>query len=435
MKNKLLLLVLALLISLNAGNNSILADAGFVDNSVSSNTTDQTTNGPTRNHFKVIQAAEVELAGNPQKPAIGPKGDFILVPAKDLNQLYYITIVNDAPVRNNFTIPTGEQPVDVVISSNGNRAYVANEGDKTITVIDLDEEDSEVLGKIDLNGKPKRLALNNNNGYLYTLNENEDTVTVIDLKDEDSEVVNVIPVGEGPYSIKLTENGTTAYVVNRGNNSVTEVDLTSPEGTTLRKPIPVGVYPTDIIISKDNSMALVTNALDNNISLFNPTLDQPFVFGNIGNLAKPFGIVYDSKGDCAVALSYYTGRLDFFDLQFASQGIVTELSHDPVTINEKPEYITLNNDGIIAITHPRKDVMSVILFDVEKEKIERPVNKTIEKAGNSDDFSNAIDVLKNIESENNNTEEANKEPESTEEIIDDVIQNKNDPTRGRIKAE
>ncbi|MEW5820789.1 MAG: YncE family protein [Cyanobacteriota bacterium] len=434
MKYRGLLVALTFLIasSFVVVNDVALADAGL-SNDLSSKSND---NVRIVNHFRLLNQATVELAGNIQKPGITPKGDTILVPAKDLDQLYYITMVQDTPVLNKFTIPTGKGPVDVVISKNGKRAYVANETGKSISIIRLEEEDSSRVTDIAIDGSPCRLALGKDGKYLYVLTKDaEDNVVVIKLGDENSELVNLIPVGEGPHSLKISENGNMAYVVNRGDNTITEIDLTSPEGTIFKDKIDVGVYPTDIAVNKEGNIALVTNALSNNVSLYDPNENPITIFGTIGNLAKPFGIAYDPIGNFAVAMSYYNGKLEFYDLQNASQRIVSPLQDADVTIDEKGEYITLCEKGLIAVSHPNKDILSVIDYNIEKEEIVIPV--VPEPTANQNPMPGINDITKLLESQETQDTQNQKpvDDSSAEDIIQDVIKDQGDPLRGRTKAE
>lgn len=428
MKSKLLIITVALFmgISIASGINKVFADAGFAGEKTSENFI-------TRNYLKVPFSTTLELAGNPQKPAISPRGDFILVPAKEFDQLYYITMIKDTPTLQTFNIATGKGPIDVVISNNSHRAYVANELDNSISIIRLDGGESEIVTNIDLGGKPRSIALSPDNKYLYVLNYEQNSLIVIKLDEENSSIVNIIKVGIGPVAIKLSDTGKMAYVVNQGDNTITQIDFTSPEGSIFQEAINVGTYPTDLAINKDDTLVMATNGFSNSISLFNPVEVPSIVFGSINNFAKPFGIVSDSKEAFAVAIGYYTGQIDFYDLQQSSSGQVTALEHDPISIQEKPEFITLNNKAkLITIIHPRKNLLSLIRYDMEKTKIELPQPP---EANNINAVSEVKNIKENMEDRLIEQVEEQVPKDDVDEVIKEVLDEKGNPLKGRTRAE
>ena len=78
----------------------------------------------------------------------------------------------------------------------------------------------------------------------YVANNGDDTVTPIDLAT--GTPGTPIPVGHNPYAIAITPDGKIAYVANFNGNTVTPIDLASGTPGT---PIPVGVSPYAIAIT------------------------------------------------------------------------------------------------------------------------------------------------------------------------------------------
>lgn len=313
----------------------------------------------------------LELPGNPRKPAISPRGNYILVPAKDLDYLYYISISNKTPRLEKYTIPTGKSPVDVVIDGKGRRAYVANEDDDSITILRPDEKTTENIATIKVGSHPCALAISKNNQYLYVLNRGENTVAVVELDDEDSKVINKINVGHWPYAIKINNFANKAFVVNRGQNTVNEIDLTNPEGILQKDPVTVGLLPTDIALSKSGDVALVTNALDDSISLFSPLDFQSTEFNKLKGLSRPFAAVTDPVEEIAFVANSEGDRLNFYDLKYSSQKNITEAKHGDYYVGNKTEFIALNNKTkMITLTQPRNDTSTIFFYNVERRPVE-----------------------------------------------------------------
>jgi YVTN family beta-propeller protein len=101
----------------------------------------------------------------------------------------------------------------------------------------------------------------------YVANEGDKTVTPIDTATKAAG--SPITVGNYPYAIAITPDGSTAYVANEGGNTVTAIDTaTDTAGSTIA----VGNYPDGIAITPDGSTAYVANEGDNTVTLNGTTL-------------------------------------------------------------------------------------------------------------------------------------------------------------------
>jgi DNA-binding beta-propeller fold protein YncE len=367
MRRIIKLVLLCCFLTLNINTNAI-ADAGFEE--PAKEKSQVSTEKPVEDletHFKIFTNYVIKLPGNPYKPAISSDGRFILIPAKDLNSLYYITVFNGMPTVADYTIKTGTAPVDVVISKNNQYAYVANQGDNTISIIKLDGENSYIVDTLRTGNNPYSLALSNDDRYLYVVNRGDDSVAAVKLMSDDTYVTNVIPVGNWPSSIKLSKDSKTAYVVNRGDNTVSVLDLTHPDGTVFQEEIMVGTAPIDIGISAHGELAAVSNSLDNDVSVLDPSLHPAYVYGKIMNASRPAGIVTDINNNYMIVVNSGDSMLGIYDFEYAERDILIELSHDTALLKDKPEYIALNsNKKVLAITHPDTDFLTIITYELEQ---------------------------------------------------------------------
>jgi len=109
------------------------------------------------------------------------------------------------------TVTVGRNPVTVVITPDGTKAYVTNAGANSVSVIDT--------------------AANT--------------------------VVATVPVGRTPVDIAVTPDGTKAYVTNAGGNSVSVI---STAANTVVATVSVGFIPVDVVISPNGSSAYVANS-------------------------------------------------------------------------------------------------------------------------------------------------------------------------------
>src|SRR4051794_6476312 len=109
----------------------------------------------TSDHTKLT---DIPVATEPRSVAVDPNNTFAYVASPATNQVTVIKITNanpasfvaavDTTVGVNGKITTGAEPWDIVISPDGNRVFVANSGQDTITVINATNR--SVIGNIDL---------------------------------------------------------------------------------------------------------------------------------------------------------------------------------------------------------------------------------------------------------------------------------------------
>ena len=105
------------------------------------------------------------------------------------------------------TIPVGNIPHGVAITPDGTQAYVANNGDGTVSVIAT--ATNTVAGL----PNPFAVAITPDGTQAYVTN-GYTTNTVSVIKTANRAVVATIPVGNFPIGVAITPDGTHAYVTN-----------------------------------------------------------------------------------------------------------------------------------------------------------------------------------------------------------------------------
>jgi YVTN family beta-propeller protein len=121
---------------------------------------------------------------------------------------------------------------------------------------------------------PNEVVISKDNRYAYVACSNDNTVSVIDLTKKKSiaSVSTAIhpdaPEGSTTNSVCLTPDQKTIFAANADNNSLTVVDVKSPSHPRPVGFIPVGWYPTKVLILKDKTV-LVLNGKGGR-SLANP---------------------------------------------------------------------------------------------------------------------------------------------------------------------
>ncbi len=185
-----------------------------------------------------------------------------------------ITIIDIPTNTVSGIIPGFDGPSGMVITPNGNTAYVNNYGGPgglgsgngtTVRVVNLTT--NTIVGPpITVGLAPAGLAISPDGAFVYVINYvtgNPVSGTISVIQTSTNTVVNTIPGFSGPFAIAITPNGKYAYVTNFGSNnfapfgtSISVVNLTS---NTIIAAINVGIQPSGIAITPDGRYAYVTN--------------------------------------------------------------------------------------------------------------------------------------------------------------------------------
>ncbi len=108
-------------------------------------------------------------------------------------------------------LKVGKQPNGIAISPEGDRAFVALQGDGRVAVIDIsDPEDLDVDRKIKVGKEPVALVLAPNGTQLFVANSATNDVSVIDATLDNPAVVATVDVssfGRAPWSLAVTDDG------------------------------------------------------------------------------------------------------------------------------------------------------------------------------------------------------------------------------------
>jgi YVTN family beta-propeller protein len=115
--------------------------------------------------------------------------------------------------------PTGDHPTEIVTTKNGRYAFVANANDNSVSVLDL-------ISKTTVSH----------------------AVTATDPG---------APEGSTPNSLALTPDEKTLLVANADNNSLTVIDVANPMRPSPAGFIPVGWYPTKVLVLKDRTVLVL----------------------------------------------------------------------------------------------------------------------------------------------------------------------------------
>jgi len=113
--------------------------------------------------------------------------------------------------------------------------------------------------------------------FAYITNESDETVSVIDTA-TDTLLVKV-NLGLGPEGVAANPAGTRVYVANLGYETVSVIDTaTNSEVAT----VPVGVSPFGVAVNSAGTLVYVTDLFDSNVSIIDTATNNVLATVNLG---------------------------------------------------------------------------------------------------------------------------------------------------------
>ncbi len=208
-------------------------------------------------NIAVIDIASHKVTGNiafnhgirPHCPMIGPKDGHLYV-TTELDQT--ITIIDPRTLKIVGTLPTGQPESHMLIlSHDGRRAYTANVGPGTVSVIDIAAR--KVLKVIRVSKNTQRISISPDDKWVFTADQTKPQMAVISTAT--NTVARWIPMEGIGYGSATTPDGRWLLVALPDQNKVAVIDLKSMQ---VARTVNVGTYPQEIIVRPDGKSAYVS---------------------------------------------------------------------------------------------------------------------------------------------------------------------------------
>jgi len=211
------------------------------------------------------------------------------------------------------SLPLGDLPLNIAVSSNRRYAAVTNNGQSTQTIQLLDAKNDKLLDQVVIGKSWGGIAFSNNEKFLYASGGNDNWILQYSIQNNKLITTDTFKLGLpwpkqliSPTGIMLNDKKHLMYVVTKENNSLYVIDLQnhqvlqtiplsaeaygcllSPdkkelyislwggdkimvyntEQKILTDSIAVGDNPNDLCVSRDGKYLYVANANDNSVSV------------------------------------------------------------------------------------------------------------------------------------------------------------------------
>ena len=239
---------------------------------------------------------------NPSGVAI--VGNRAYVANQGTNTVSVLDATTGAAVGNPIVV--GSAPTGVAASPDGSKVYVTNRTSGSVSVIST--ADNKVVNTITVGTQPESVTFytDGTRVYAYVTNYGSKSVSVIDttLAQQPKVIATISNVGTNPRGIAYvqTANGPRVYVANSGAGTVSVINAstnklidTKPSTTLTVDPISVGSAPQQIAVSPDGTRIYVTNQNSNSVSVIN-TATNAIDGAAIVVGSKPAGVALSADG-------------------------------------------------------------------------------------------------------------------------------------------
>jgi YVTN family beta-propeller protein len=239
--------------------------------------------------------------------AAAPSGTLLVLNKSDDT----MSFIDLASIEVRATLPTGDGPHEVAVSSDGKTAVVTNYGDtnhpgKTLTVVDVPGK--KVLRTIDLGtySRPHGIVWLQGDEVAVTV-EGSKALLVVGVND--GKVKHAIPTDQvGTHMVAVSPKHRRAFTANIGSGSTTVIDLASHQRVA---DVATGKGAEGIAVAPDGSEVWVTNREANTVSIIDPATLKITATLEPGKM--PIRVKFTPDGTRALVSNAVSGDVAIFD--------------------------------------------------------------------------------------------------------------------------
>lgn len=234
-------------------------------------------------------------------------------------------------------IRVGSQPHGIAMDVESRLAFVANYGDGSVSVLDLDT--NSAVRKINVGRNPQNVAVDSASGVLLVGCDGSHKVQIYDLRDY--RLIGSISTGDGPIRLAVDSSKKVAYAVAQGKSTMQVISLTTHK---VVRTIPVAANPRVIALDQKDQIAYVGHWDSSTVSVID--LTTGYLVTNIRVGRNPNSIVISTGARVALVASHGVthgtrGSVSVIDLD--SRSVRQTIKADP-----EPSRIALDESAGVA---------------------------------------------------------------------------------------
>jgi DNA-binding beta-propeller fold protein YncE len=302
------------------------------------------------------------------KSVVSPAGkDAVLI--VDVADPLNPKIVANLPLKNSVVGP----PVNLDIDPTNSVAIVADSmdavkdgdnwkqvPDNKIYVIDLKAKPAALVSTITGDKQPSGLSINPAGNLALVANRAGKSISVLSINGTDVKITDTIDMGDEVSAVVFTPDGKHALAAKPSANKVALLDVNGDKVTYSKHDILTGLFPYNVIVSPNGSIALTADNGNNGTSDGNVDtvsvidLTAPVhVIDHVTVPDSPEGLAFSPKGNLAVAVEATGSNKSKDEFYYHPHGEVTVLKIDgkhvtrlnDIEVGALPEAVGFTPDG------------------------------------------------------------------------------------------
>jgi DNA-binding beta-propeller fold protein YncE len=303
------------------------------------------------------------------KTVVSPAGkDSILI--VDLANPLDPKIVANLPLKNSVVGP----PVNLDIDPTNSVAIVADSmdvikdgdawkpvPDNKIYVIDLKAKPAKLINTIEGAKQPSGLSINPSGNLALVANRAGKSISVLSINGTDVKLADTVDMGDEVSAVVFTPDGKHALATKAPANKVALLDVDGAKVTYTKRDLPAGIFPYNIVVAPNGSIALTANtgnggSSDGNVdtvSVIDLTANPVRVIDHLTVPDSPEGLAFSPKGNLAVAVEATGSNKSKDEFYYHPHGTVTVLRVDgkkvtrlnDIEVGALPEAVGFTPDG------------------------------------------------------------------------------------------
>ncbi len=325
----------------------------------------------------VVQAAPFMIVGNDEKLAFDDSGKAILsLPGKDSVLIVDLAnplspkIIANLQLKNSVVGP----PVNLDIDPTGSIAIVADSmdvikdgdalkavPDDKIYVIDLKAKPAKLVATLTGDKQPSGLSINPAGTLALVANRAGKSITVLSIKGTDVKVIDTVAMGEEVSHVVFTPDGKRALATKFAGHKIALLDVAGDKVTYTKQDLPVGLWPYNVAVAPNGSIALTADNGNNGtsdgnvdtVSVIDLSVQPPRVIDHITVPDSPEGLAISPKGNIAAVIDATGSNKDHKAFFYHRNGVATILRVDgkkvtklkDIEVGGLPEAVCFTPDG------------------------------------------------------------------------------------------
>ncbi len=262
-----------------------------------------------------------------------------------------LSIIDPESGKTTGSVPTGEGPHEVELSSNGRLAFVSNYGagvaGKTLSVIDLSARKEQ--RRVDLGDLRRPHGVAFTHGKLYFTAEDSRSIGRYDPSTEKVDWTFKTDQ-ERTHMVIASRDGSKLFASNMGSNSISAIER-SAKDQWKQTLIRVGEGPEGLDLSPDGRELWTAHSGDGRISIIDPTKNE--VLATVDARTKRSNrLKFTPNGQLVLISDLSGGELIVLDARSRTEKARLRLGKSPTGIlipNNDRAYVAVSGDNKIAI--------------------------------------------------------------------------------------